>query len=171
MFAWNGSSAFLSGTCKTLGCHLGPLEKLFPYKSMAVLGSQNGTIKRNNPTFLEKKKKVQPALSEGGVGAVHTYHCCRHPMRYFLLLHAVAGLCSALYFTGKNKSYFFTQRRASLEQTTREGKRYLNLNGINLLSQRPEKTTLKKINPKIIKKFVFVFFLSPSSFFLDIWDT
>lgn len=68
MFAWNGSSAFLSGTCKTLGCHLGPLEKLFPYKSMAVLGSQNGTIKRNNPTFLEKKKKCSLPCLRGEWG-------------------------------------------------------------------------------------------------------
>ena len=42
---------------KLLGCHLGPLEELFPYKSMAVLGSQNGTIKKpQNPPLLWKKK-------------------------------------------------------------------------------------------------------------------
>ena len=130
MCAWNSFSNFINGTCKTLGCHLGPLEELFPYKSMAVLGSQNGTIKKTpNPPLLWKKKK-RPLLcvtggggGEWGLFTLVTFYCnCRwHPVRYFLLLYAVAGLCSELYFTGKNKSYLFTQSHASLEHTMREG--------------------------------------------------
>lgn len=61
MFAGNGSSALLSGTGNTLGCHSGPLEKSFPYKAMAVSGSRKGTIKRNTPTFLGWGEEVQAA--------------------------------------------------------------------------------------------------------------
>lgn len=72
---------------------------------MAVLGSQNGTIKRNNPISLEKGQR---ALSEEGLGlsALVTFYsdCCWHPVR----MYAVAGLGCVLYFTGKNKSYIFT---------------------------------------------------------------
>ena len=96
---------------------------------MVVLGSQNGTIKKqtNKKTPTSLGKKTQPTLSDGGwgVGAVHTltFYCNSrwHPVRYFLLLYAVAGLCSELYFTGKNKSYLFTQSHASLQHTMREG--------------------------------------------------
>ena len=63
---------------KLLGCHLGPLEELFPYKSMAVLGSQNGTIKNPKTPHFSGKKKSQPTLFDrvvgGSGGCSHLQH-------------------------------------------------------------------------------------------------
>lgn len=92
---------------------------------MAVSGSQNGTIKKRKkkPTPLPWKKMQPPLRGEQGLFTLVTFYsdCRRHPMRYFLRLYAAAGRCSELYFIGKNKSHLFTQSRASLENTRREG--------------------------------------------------
>lgn len=110
---------------------------------MAVLGSQNGTIKATTP-FPWKKRSILCLRSDG---AVHTCDILQQllPVSSEALPPAVAGLGWDLYFTGKNKSYLFTQSRASLEPTKRKGKCCLNLNRIALpSSQRPKKTTLNK---------------------------